>query len=58
MKLENKISLTVEGLDKCRVCVDTDCPLGQLYDFSCALQHFVVEKMRDLEVKKEDEKEA
>lgn len=57
MKVENKLTLKIENLEKCCAVLDQDCPLGQLYDFSCSLQSFVIQKMRELEVKKEEKTE-
>ena len=45
MKVVNKIEIKLENFEKCCVICDTDCSLGQLYDFSCSLQAFIIEKM-------------
>lgn len=49
MKLVNKLELRIDGFDKCVAIVESDCPLGSLYDYSCALKTFVVQKMQELE---------
>jgi hypothetical protein len=49
MKVENKLTLKIENLEKCCVVLDQECPLGQLYDFSCALKSFTFQKMKELE---------
>jgi len=49
MKLVSRIELKVDGYDKCSLLIDHDCPLGQLYDYSCALKSFVMEKMQEAE---------
>lgn len=45
MQVINKIELKLENFDKCNILCDNDCPLGVLYDYSCALQVFVLERM-------------
>lgn len=57
MKLTNKIELKVENYEKCFVIVDADCPLGQLYDYSCALQSFIVERMKEAQEAQEAQKQ-
>ena len=49
MKLISKTELVLESFDKCSLICHNECPLGQLYDFSCALKAFVIEKMREAE---------
>jgi len=49
MEIKNKIELTLEKYEKCFAVCDVDCPLGQLYDFTCALQSFVTQKMKEAE---------
>jgi hypothetical protein len=49
MKTNNKIQLNLENFEKCVALVDSDCPLGQLFDFSCALKSFVMQKLQELE---------
>ena len=56
MKLVNKIELVLENFDKCSAVLHADCPLGQLFDFSCALKSFVVQKMQELEKPAEEKK--
>lgn len=56
MKLVNKIELRLENFEKCAAVLDSDCPLGQLYDFSCVLKSFVTQKMQELDQHKEEPK--
>lgn len=56
MKLVNKIELVLENFDKCSAVLHADCPLGQLFDFSCALKSFVIQKMQELEKSPEEKK--
>lgn len=49
MKAKNKVQLNLENYEKCSAVCDSDCPLGQLYDFTCALQSFVTQKMKEEE---------
>jgi hypothetical protein len=46
MQIINRIELKLENFDKCAIQCDHDCPLGILYDYSCALQSFIFEKMK------------
>ncbi len=52
MNLSNKISVTLEKCDKCSLLLDADCPLGQLFDFACAVQAFTVQKINESEARK------
>jgi len=54
MEIVNKVELKVENIEKCVALVCADCPLGSLYDFSCALQSFALQKMKEHEAKKEE----
>lgn len=47
MQVFNRVELKLEKYEKCHVISDIDCPLGQLYDYSCALQNFLLQKMKD-----------
>lgn len=58
MKLVKKVELRIEGFEKCFALLDEDCPLGQLYDFTCGLQSFVIQKMKELEPKQEVKSEV
>jgi len=57
MQLVNKIELRLENFEKCAAILDSDCPLGQLYDFSCALKSFITQKMQELDQSKEEPKQ-
>lgn len=47
MKVVTKVELKFENFEKCSALLDSDCPLGQIYDFSCAFKHFVTQKMQE-----------
>lgn len=49
MKIQNAVQLKLENFDKCFAQCDTDCPLGALYDFTCALKSFVLDRMKEAE---------
>lgn len=57
MQLVNKIEIRLEKFEKCTALLDSDCPLGQLYDFSCALKSFVTQKMHEIDQSKEEQKQ-
>lgn len=49
MDISNKIQLTVKDFEKCHIVCDVDCPLGEIYDFSCALRTFVLNRIKEHE---------
>lgn len=57
MKVVNKVELKIEGMDKCFLSCDSDTSLGSLYDFSCALQSFLIQKIKDAEEASKENKE-
>jgi hypothetical protein len=58
MKAVNKIEIKIENIDKCLLILDSDCPLGQLYDFSCAVKSFVYQKMKEGNEQESQEQKA
>ncbi len=61
MNIVNRICLKLENYEKCELHCDVNCPLGELYDYSCVLQSFIINKIKEaeaakkaLEEKKED----
>jgi hypothetical protein len=54
MKGIQKVELKLENYDKCSFIIDSDCPLGQLYDFSCVLKSFIIQKMKEEEESKKN----
>ena len=52
MKISAKTEIKLEGQDKCICICDSDCSLGQLYDFSCAFHSLIVQKMKEVEEQK------
>lgn len=53
MKVKHKIEIFLENYP-CVVLCENDFPIGQLYDFACALKHFATEKISEYESKKEE----
>jgi hypothetical protein len=49
MNFVNKVELRLEKFEKCHLICDNDCPLGALYDYSCALQAFIIHRMKEAE---------
>lgn len=46
MIVKNRLNLEMEDFgDDCYVSLKNDCPLGKLFDYSCALQKFVLDRM-------------
>lgn len=46
MEVVNKCELKLENYNKCFLLCDSDCPLGQLFDYTSALQAFIISKMQ------------
>lgn len=57
MEVKNTVTLSLENFKKCHIIVDSDCPLGELFDYSTALTAFVVQKIQESQ-KKEEENEG
>ncbi len=60
MKLENIIHIKLENFDKCHFEFEVGTPVGHMYDYSCALKHFLFEEMKkahEAEKQKEEIKE-
>jgi hypothetical protein len=55
MKLVNKVEIKLENFEKCHVISDQDCPLGQLYDYSCAFKAFLAQKIQENEAQAKSE---
>lgn len=51
MKVFPKSCLKLDGFEKCELLADYDCPLGQLYDYACALKGFLIEKIQEAELR-------
>jgi hypothetical protein len=51
MKLTNSVKIDLEGFDKCSFICEADTPIGRLFDFSCALQAFFIQKIKENEPK-------
>ena len=46
MDVVNQVKLKLDKYEKCHMICDSDCPLGQLYDYTCMFQSFLFEKMK------------
>jgi hypothetical protein len=57
MDISNKIHLTLKDFNKCHIVCDNDCPLGEIFDYSCALKNFVLSKMKEQEEAEKQKKE-
>ncbi len=49
MDISNKIHLSLKDYTKCHIVCDVDCPLGEIYDYSCALKNFVITRIKEQE---------
>lgn len=54
MNIVNRVCLKLENFEKCELYSDINCPLGELYDYSCAMQSFIVNKIKEAEAAKKD----
>lgn len=58
MNIKQRTEISLDNFDKCVVLCDCNCPLGQLYDFSCALRAFILHKMDEAEKQMEKHPEV
>lgn len=58
MNLAQKTEIALERFSNCVVLCDSNCPLGQLYDFSCAFRAFILKKMDEAEKQIEQKPEV
>ncbi len=54
METKTAVKLILPDFNKCMMYVDADCPLGELYDYSCALVNFVLAQMEAKKPQKEE----
>lgn len=54
MDLTNKIEVKLEKYKKCHLITDVDCPLGEIYDYACALIAFCTQKMQEAQPKPQE----
>jgi len=54
MEFKNRVEVSFPKMDKCHLLCDSDCPMGQIYDYSCALKSFAIQRMQEEEAKKEE----
>lgn len=47
MRVSTNVKLEVEKFEDIALYCFHDCALGRLYDFSCALQSFVLNKIKE-----------
>jgi len=55
MNIVNKVEVKLDKFEKCHLITDADCPMGQIYDYTCALIAFCVQKMQEAQPKPIDE---
>lgn len=53
MEFKNKVEVKFPGIEECFLVANSDCPMGQIYDYSCALRAFAVQRMQEAEAKTE-----
>lgn len=58
MNLAQKTEIALERFPNCLVLCDSNCPLGQLYDFSCAFRAFILQRMEEAEKQIEQKPEV
>ena len=57
MDISNKIHLTLKDYNKCHIVCDVDCSLGEIFDYTCAVKSFVLNKMKEQEEAEKQKKE-
>lgn len=55
MNIVNKVECKLENFEKCHLIADSDCPVGQIYDYACALLSFSIQKMQEAQPKPREE---
>lgn len=49
MQISNKFTIELKEFEKCKLLVDVDCPVGTIYDYTCALKSFLAQKIAEVE---------
>lgn len=57
MQIVNKTELKLQSYEKCSIVCDNDCSLGMIYDYVCAVQSYIVQKMNEAQQKNDQQKE-
>ncbi len=57
MEFKNKVEVKFPGMEKGLFICDSDCPMGQVYDYACALKAFAIQRMQEEEAKSKEIKE-
>lgn len=57
MEISNKFTLILKDFEKCMLIADADCPVGKLYDYSCALKSFMGSKIAEVEAQDAQQKQ-
>lgn len=58
MKVSSNVKLEVEKFEDVALYCAHDCALGRLYDFSCALQSFVLDKIKETQAAQQTSPES
>jgi len=58
MNIKNKVEVRFEKYDNVSLLSDVDCPVGQIYDFTCALQQFCIQRMSEASAAQKASQEA
>ncbi len=55
MNIVNKVEVKLEKYKKCHLITDADCPMGEIYDYTCALIAFCIQRMQEAQPKPAEE---
>lgn len=55
MQIINNLELKLEKFEKCHLIANSDCPVGEIYDYGCALISFCIQKMQEAQPKQIEE---
>jgi len=55
MEFKNKVEVRFPGIEECSLVANSDCPMGKVYDYACALRSFAVQRMQDEEARSKSE---
>jgi hypothetical protein len=49
MEFKNKVEVRFPGIEECFLVANSDCAMGKVYDYSCALKTFALQRMQQEE---------
>lgn len=47
MDIKHKVEIRFPELEKVHAIADSDCPIGQVFDYACVLKSFCLQRMKE-----------